>query len=126
MGRGAPNLISMLCLVVLALVDPNSDMLRPGAVFAAVNVFMALRVPLINIPEVIMNLQHMSVSFARVTHFLLLPESAPAAAVPPGRLRPRRGDVVVRIPGSSRFELEGVSSEVFRSTLCLRVRPLHK
>ena len=115
LGRSAPNIISMLCFLVLALVEPNSDMLRPGAIFAAVNVFMALRIPLINIPENIMNIQHMSVSFARVTHFLLLPESAPAPAVPPGRLRTRRGDVVIRIPGNSRFERGARVDVVFSS-----------
>ena len=104
-GRSAPNLMAMVCFVVLALVEPNSDMLRPGPVFAAVNVFLALRAPLIMIPETIMHVQHIAVSFARITHFLLLPESAPPPKPPPGSLRIRKGDVVIGIPANTRYEL---------------------
>ena len=105
LGRSAPNLTAMACFVVLALVEPNSEMLRPGPVFAAVNVFLALRAPLIMIPETIMHAQHIAVSFARITHFLLLPESAPPPKPPPGTLRIRKGDVVIGVPANARFEL---------------------
>ena len=108
MGRSAPNLTAMACFVALALVEPNSAMLRPGPVFAAVNVFLALRAPLIMIPETIMHAQHIAVSFARITHFLLLPESAPPPKPPPGTLRIRKGDVVVDIPANARFEMRGL------------------
>ena len=127
MGRAAPNLTGLVCFLVLAMVEPNSAMLRAGPVFAAVNVFLALRAPLIMIPESIMYVQHISVSFARVTHFLLLPESAPAPAVPPGSLRKRRGDVVIRIAANSRFELRGKGGgrvSCLGSRLCLLVKGL--
>ena len=101
-ARTAHTFTSMVCLLLLALLMPNSPMMRAGPIFAAVNVFLALRIPLTMIPMTIVNLQHMAVSFDRVTEFLLLPEFKPPPAVAPGSRRIREGDVVLRIPGKSR------------------------
>ena len=101
-GRSAPQFIAMVCFLCLALVVPNSPMIRAGPMFAAMNVFLALRNPLIMLPETVVGLQHMGVSFDRLTEFLLLPEFKPPPVVGPGSRRVREGDVVVRIPGTSR------------------------
>ena len=106
-ARTAHTFTSMVCLLFLALLMPNSPMMRAGPIFAAVNVFLALRIPLTMIPMTIVNLQHMAVSFDRVTEFLLLPEFKPAPVVAPGSRRIREGDVVLRIPGKSRWAKEG-------------------
>merc|ERR1711871_919925 len=52
-GRTSPNVTSGVCFLCLAVAFPNSSYLRAGAVFAAMNVFLALRTPLILIPETI-------------------------------------------------------------------------
>ena len=105
-ARVGPNITAVACLLFLVLAMPNSSMLRPGPIFAAMNVFLALRVSLMMIHETIAGLHHISVSFERVTEYLLLPEVHPMPDVAPGSKRIRKGDVVMKIPGNSRWVKE--------------------
>ena len=102
-ARVGPNITAVACLLFLVLLMPNSSMLRPGPIFAAMNVFLALRVSLMMIHETIAGLHHINVSFERVTEYLLLPEFHALPNVAPGSKRIRKGDVVLTIPGKSRW-----------------------
>lgn len=103
LGRSSPTLGAATAFLAIAFFSPN--LISPGAIFAAMNVFLGLRYPLIIIPEAVMALQQISVTFARIQHYLQLPEGyALRAMSDDGKKQFRNGDVVMALPRDGEFK----------------------
>lgn len=73
MGRANPMIGSLLAFVYLALVArDNPDSFRPADIFAALNVFLSLRICLIALPEGIVYTLTLRTCIGRLQQFLLL------------------------------------------------------
>ena len=74
-GRASPILSSCCTFIFLAFASPDGAELRAADVFAALNVFLSLRLALIIAPESIIYLLQAKVSLQRLERYLLLREA---------------------------------------------------
>jgi ABC-type multidrug transport system fused ATPase/permease subunit len=82
LGRSAPILAAAFAFVVMALASDENEGMNPASVYAALAVFLALRMPMILLPMGLTFAGALQVSLKRLQNYLELPERTPQQYAP--------------------------------------------